>query len=100
VDSTAYSKEKVTVNPRRKIDNVRMRIQHQQLLQHFAYEDISERALARAAGVSHTTIRNYLNGDSKTCNAATAKKIEKALAVPKGSIFVPELSTVESTVAA
>lgn len=88
------------MNPRRNIENVRMRIQHQQLLQHFAYEDISERALARAAGVSHTTIRNYLDGVSKTCNAATAKKIEKALAVPKGAIFVPDVSSVDSTVAA
>lgn len=76
---------------------MRMRIRRQLLLQHFDYEGISERELARIAGLSHTTIQNYLNGKRKTCNAASAKKIEKALGAPRMTIFVPEPSLVEST---
>lgn len=74
-----------------------MRIRHAELLRHFDYEGISARELARRAGVTHTTINNYLDGTSKTCNASTAKRIEKALAVPKGAIFLHEPSPVEST---
>lgn len=85
------------VNPRRRGNEPKMRIRVEELRRHFYYEDISARELARRSGVTHTTINNYLDGASKTCNASTAKKIEKALAVPKGSIFVHEPSPVEST---
>lgn len=56
---------------------MRMRIRRQLLLQHFDYEDISERELTRVAGLSHTTIQNYLNAVD--------------------DYFVPEPSIVETT---
>lgn len=50
----------------------------------------SERAVARKAGISHTTLQRLRDGrDGMTVNVITAQKIEVAFGCPPGIIFLP-----------
>jgi transcriptional regulator with XRE-family HTH domain len=48
---------------------------------------MSERELARRAGLSHSTVNHLLTGRRSTCTAGTAHAIEAALDAPGGLIF-------------
>lgn len=50
---------------------------------------MSERRLARAAGVGHATVNHLLSGRRSTCSADTAKAIESVLECPEGLFFAP-----------
>lgn len=70
------------------------------LLEFMEFHNLSGRALARKAGLSHALV-NHLVRDPKrfknarnTCSYKTARAIEEALGCPEGFLFVTELSTV------
>ena len=48
---------------------------------------LSERELAKRAGLSHATVNHLFTGRRTTCLISTAALIEKALDVPAGSLF-------------
>ena len=50
---------------------------------------MSERRLARRAGIGHATLNHLLSGRRTTCSARTADAIEAALACPAGLFFAP-----------
>ena len=50
---------------------------------------MSERRLARTAGIGHATVNHLLSGRRSTCSIDTAKAIESALACPDGLFFAP-----------
>jgi len=51
---------------------------------------ISERQLARNAGLSHSTVNHLVTGRRNTCSLPTAVAIERALDCPPGLLFAPE----------
>lgn len=48
---------------------------------------LSERALARVAGLGHATVNHLLTGRRTGCSSTTAAAIEKALACEPGTLF-------------
>src|SRR6185503_6701554 len=48
---------------------------------------ISERQLARNAGLSHSTVNHLVTGRRTTCSLRTAMAIERALDCPPGLLF-------------
>ena len=65
-----------------------MRIRNAEVLREYvALLGISERALARAAGLSHSTVNHLMTGRRITCSAATAAAIEAALGCASGVFF-------------
>ena len=50
---------------------------------------MSERRLARRAGIGHATLNHLLSGRRTTCSVDTAKAIESALECPDGLFFAP-----------
>jgi transcriptional regulator with XRE-family HTH domain len=50
---------------------------------------LSERALARSAGLSHSTLNHLLSGRRETCSPRTAAAIEAALGCSTGVFFRP-----------
>lgn len=48
---------------------------------------ISERQLARTAGLSHSTVNHLVTGRRSTCSPRTAVAIERALECPPGLLF-------------
>lgn len=50
---------------------------------------LSERELARRAGVGHATVNHLLSGRRQTCAYGTAEAIAAALGVPLGVFFEP-----------
>lgn len=52
------------------------------------------RSLAQRLGVKPARIGHLRSGRRNTCPPDLARKIEKALDAPAGSLFVPRLSTV------
>lgn len=48
---------------------------------------MSERQLARVAGLSHATVNHLVTGRRTGCTMATARAIEKALGVGEGTLF-------------
>lgn len=48
---------------------------------------MSERQLARMAGLSHATVNHLVTGRRTGCTLATARAIEKALGVGGGTLF-------------
>lgn len=50
--------------------------------------------LARYAGVSKQFISRLCHGHDKTCKPETAERIERALQVPPGGLFVERTSSV------
>ena len=57
---------------------------------------ITERELARRAGVSHSTVNHYVTGRRATCNPETAGKINRALGAAPGDIFQPNVFIVSA----
>ena len=50
---------------------------------------MSERELARVAGLSHSTVNHLVTGRRTGCSLATARAIENALGCGEGSLFGP-----------
>lgn len=50
---------------------------------------LSERELARRAGIGHATVNHLLGGRRSGCTQATAEAVERALGVPPGVFFEP-----------
>jgi transcriptional regulator with XRE-family HTH domain len=48
---------------------------------------MSERQLARVAGLSHATVNHLVTGRRTGCTLATARAIETALGVGEGTLF-------------
>lgn len=63
------------------------------LMEHHNY---SVQALADKIGVSKATVAHLRSGARTTTSPDTAKKIEKALGLPIGSLFLPKLSPASS----
>jgi DNA-binding Xre family transcriptional regulator len=51
---------------------------------------ISERQLARSAGLSHSTVNHLVTGRRSSCSLRTAVAIERALDCPPGLLFSPD----------
>jgi len=64
------------------------------LAQYMQHRGFTVRSLADRLGVKHARIGHLRSGHRKTCDPALARKIEKALDAPPGSLFVAEVSTV------
>jgi plasmid maintenance system antidote protein VapI len=65
-----------------------MRIRSAEVLREYVcLLGISERALARSAGISHSTLNHLLTGRRTTCSPATAAAIERALGCASGVFF-------------
>lgn len=64
------------------------------LANYMEYRDMTVRQLAAKVGCGHATIGHLRSGHRTYVNKEWAKAIEKALDAPRGSLFVPELSTV------
>lgn len=82
-----------TIDPAR-IGN--MKIDRKVLRFYLNGSGISERELARKAGVSHSTINHYVTGRRTSCIPSTAGKINKALGAQPGDIFQANLFFVSS----
>jgi hypothetical protein len=63
--------------------------------------DFTVRSLADAVGGSHlrSTIGHLRSGKRPTCDKDLAKRIERVLNAPKGSLFIPSVSRVSREVA-
>lgn len=64
------------------------------LANYMDYREVSVRSLAEKVGCSRATIGHLRSGERTYVRAEWAKGIEKSLDAPRGSLFVPELSTV------
>lgn len=62
--------------------------------QYMKHRGFTVRTLADHVGCSHSTIGHLRSGARKTCNPEIAKKIERLLDAPAGSLFVPRVSHV------
>ena len=51
---------------------------------------MSEREVARTAGLSHSTVNHLITGRRDTCSLRTAVAIEHVLDCPPGLLFAPE----------
>ncbi|MBV9820967.1 MAG: helix-turn-helix domain-containing protein [Actinobacteria bacterium] len=66
-----------------------MRLRNRQvLLACLALARLSERELARRAGISHSTINHLCTGRRDSCSRASAAAIERVLEVEEGKLFV------------
>ena len=68
--------------------DVRMRIRSRAVLRDYiGLVATSERAVARTAGVSHSTLNHLLTGRRVTCTQPIADAIERALGCAPGVFF-------------
>ena len=51
---------------------------------------LSERELARAAGLGHATVNHLLTGRRTSCSFATARAIEQVFLIEAGGLFIPD----------
>jgi len=65
----------------------------QALIQCLEISGVSERELARRAGLGHATVNHLLTGRRTSCSLATARAIERALEVSEGALFRPDIDT-------
>ena len=70
------------------------------LAQYMKHRDFTVRTLAARVGVSPATIGHLRSGKRNTCHPDTAKRIEKALDAPTGSLFIANVSHVAREVRA
>lgn len=61
------------------------------LIQCLEVAGVSERELARRAGLGHATVNHLLTGRRTSCSLATARAIERALEVGEGTLFRPDV---------
>ena len=59
---------------------------------------MSERELARRAGLSHSTINHLMTGRRTTCSVSTAVAIAQAVQCPIGALFIAEKAAEEQAV--
>lgn len=64
------------------------------LAQFMKHRGHTVRSLAAAVGCSRSLIGHLRSGERDTCHPDTAKKIERALDAPVGSLFVANVSHV------
>lgn len=69
-------------------------ISSQALTQYMSHRGFTIRSLAAKVGCSHSVVGHLCSGKRVTCMPETAKKIERALDAPAGSLFVPQVSRV------
>ncbi len=69
-------------------------ISHAALAQYMKYRDVSVRDLAKRVGCSPATVGHLRSGARNFVRPEWAKAIEDELDAPRGSLFVPEVSTV------
>ena len=60
------------------------------LREYIALTGLSGRALARSAGISHSTLNHLLTGRRSTCSPSTSGAIERALGCREGLFFCAE----------
>jgi len=60
------------------------------LREYIALTGLSGRALARSAGISHSTLNHLLTGRRPACSELTARAIERALGCREGLFFRAE----------
>jgi len=66
-----------------------MRLRNRQVLvECLELARLSERELARRAGLSHSTVNHLCAGRRTTCSRASAAAIERALEQDEGKLFV------------
>jgi len=58
--------------------------------------EISEREVARRAGLGHSTVNHLLTGRRRSCSISTALAIERVFLVRPGTLFGPESETEQS----
>lgn len=51
---------------------------------------LSEREVARRAGLSHSTINHLMTGRRATCTTSTAAAIARVVGCPVGALFIAE----------
>lgn len=54
------------------------------------FSGLSERELARAAGLGHATVNHLFTGRRTTCSLRTARAIERVFGCAAGSLFAPD----------
>ena len=62
--------------------------------------DMSEREVARRAGLGQATVNHLVTGRRDTCRADTALLVEQVLGMPVGSLFSPETADEHAEMAA
>jgi transcriptional regulator with XRE-family HTH domain len=63
------------------------------LIQCLEIARVSERELARRAGLGHATVNHLITGRRRTCSLATARAIERALEIGEGTLFKSDIDT-------
>jgi len=63
------------------------------LIQCLEIAGVSERELARRAGLGHATVNHLITGRRTSCSLSTARAIERALEVGEGALFKPDIET-------
>lgn len=53
-------------------------------------QGISERELARRAGLGHATVNHLITGRRTSCSLTTAVAIEHVLSISHGMLFAPQ----------
>jgi len=66
--------------------------------QYMSHRGFTVRTLAAKVGCSPALIGHLRSGERNTCKPETARKIEKALDAPIGSLFLPKVSKVSREV--
>lgn len=66
--------------------------------EYMRHRGFTVRSLAARVGCSRSLIGHLRSGERDTCQPATARKIEKALDAPAGSLFVGKVSYVSREV--
>lgn len=70
----------------------------QMLKQYMDYKRYNIRSLAKAAGISHSTVGHLHSGKRRTCSPEVARAIEEALQAPPGLLFDPRATNVSREV--
>lgn len=66
--------------------------------QYMKHRGYTVRSLADATGAHRATIGHLRSGKRTTCDPAVARRIERVLDAPSGSLFVPSVSRVSREV--
>ncbi len=64
------------------------------LAQYMKHRGFTVRSLAEVTGAHRATIGHLRSGKRKTCEPSLARRIERVLDAPQGSLFVPHVSRV------
>lgn len=65
---------------------------HELLVRYMEDRDMSQARLGRYAEVSRQFIHKLVTGEKRTCTPAVAERIEEALGLLEGTLFVPRKS--------